>query len=208
MYSNTAGNRVIEVQNSTGQVIQSGTFNIPTGESVVNVNFNIPQGVDLRITVNGTPNLWRNNGGVNYPYTITDTLSVTGSSAGTGFYYFFYDWEIEAGQSTCSSVRIPAEAVVESCSGLNYESMNQWINVFPNPAKQSVTVSMTATHSDDQARLTIIDVAGRELISEKLNLVTGNSYQKQIDISTYSRCIVYVRLTINNRDYYRKLVIL
>ena len=40
---------------------------------------------------------YRNNGGVSYPYDIGSLINITGSSAGTGgYYYFFYDIEVEA----------------------------------------------------------------------------------------------------------------
>ena len=41
--------------------------------------------------------LYRNNGGVSYPYDIGGLLNITGSSASTGgYYYFYYDIEVEA----------------------------------------------------------------------------------------------------------------
>ncbi|MBK9318783.1 MAG: hypothetical protein IPM91_08150 [Bacteroidetes bacterium] len=67
VYSNTAGARNVAVYTSTGQLVQSGSFQIPVGEYRIPLNFEIPVGADFRITINGTPNLWRNNNGVVYP---------------------------------------------------------------------------------------------------------------------------------------------
>ena len=61
------------------------------------LNFDVPFGNDFQLGVSA-PNsgLYRNNSGVNYPYNIGDMISVTGSSAGNDYYYFYYNIEVEA----------------------------------------------------------------------------------------------------------------
>lgn len=208
VYSNASGTRTIEIQNSTGQVLQSGVFSIPLGESVVNLNFPLPIGTDLRITVNGTPNLWRNNSGVSYPYTITDTLEVTGSSAGSGFYYFFYDWEVETGASTCASLKMPVEAKVNICTGINPESISSRINVYPNPVRQVVNISFVPAYDDDYAVIELLDLAGKVLRKERISLRAGKEFNDQLNVSQYTGQVILMKFTINNTVCYRRVMVL
>lgn len=55
VYSNAAGNRDIQLLDANSNVIQSGTFNIPVGESRVNLNFSVPTGTGFQLHVNGNP---------------------------------------------------------------------------------------------------------------------------------------------------------
>ena len=104
-----AGNRTIELRDANGTVLQSATINIPNGQSRINLNFQVSSGTDYQLGVasTSTPDLYRNNSGLNYPYTIANLVSIKQSNAGTplAYYYFFYDWEIET--PSCSSSRKP-----------------------------------------------------------------------------------------------------
>jgi PKD repeat protein len=109
-----AGNRTIELRDNTGAVLQSTTVNIPNGIARINLNFTINPGTDYELGLSGasTVDLYRNNTGVSYPYTLPGYGAVTSSSAGLNFYYFFYDWEVK--QPNCTSARVPAIATVNN----------------------------------------------------------------------------------------------
>ena len=98
VYANGAGNRTFYWANSGGTVQQQITINVPSGESRVNLNFNITPGTNHRLGVSSSsPNLFRNNSGVLYPYPIGSAGSVINSAAGTAYYYFCYDLEYSTG---------------------------------------------------------------------------------------------------------------
>ncbi|CAN5512425.1 hypothetical protein BH11BAC2_BH11BAC2_15760 [soil metagenome] len=104
VYASGAGNRTITLSNSSGTVLQSTTVNIPDGPSRITLNFNIPAGVNLELGATGGVNLYRNQSGAIFPYNINGLVSITGTNAGTpGYYYFFYDWEIQ--ELPCLSAR-------------------------------------------------------------------------------------------------------
>ncbi|MFB0924527.1 MAG: T9SS type A sorting domain-containing protein, partial [Vicingaceae bacterium] len=109
-----AGNRTIELRDNTGAVLQSTTVNIPNGIARINLNFMINPGTDYELGLSGasTVDLYRNNTGVSYPYTLPGYGAVTSSSAGLNFYYFFYDWEVK--EPNCTSARVPAIATVNN----------------------------------------------------------------------------------------------
>lgn len=107
--ASTTGNRTISLRNSAGIVIQSATVNIATtGVSRVTLNFDIPAGSSYQLAGPASPNLYRNNAGVSFPYDIPP-VSINGSSAGSSYYYFFYDWEV---QPYCTSARTTASVIV------------------------------------------------------------------------------------------------
>lgn len=105
-----AGNRTIELRNSVGTVLQSATVPVPAGQSRVTLNFNVPAGVDLQLGTAGLSNLYRNQAGGNYPYSLPGLISITGNSANNAaYYYFFYDWEVA---SFCAGSRVAVNAVI------------------------------------------------------------------------------------------------
>ncbi len=108
--ANGAGNRTIELRDNGGTVIQSTTVNIPNGPSTVTLNFNVPAGTGYEIT-SPNPDLYRNSDGASYPYTLANVCNITGSTAGNaGYYYFFYNWEIQT--APCQSGRVEVIAAV------------------------------------------------------------------------------------------------
>jgi len=136
VYAASAGNRTITLRSSSGSVLASKTVNIPSGESRVNLNFYIPVQNNLQLEGPANPNLYRNNAGTNYPYTIGNSIKITKSSATqnpTGYYYFFYDWEIEG--EKCTSNRLPVNIFI------NYDKpIPSFTNIFNN-----LTVSFNNT---------------------------------------------------------------
>ncbi|OYT12273.1 MAG: hypothetical protein B6I19_10035, partial [Bacteroidetes bacterium 4572_114] len=98
VYASGAGERTFYWANSSGTVQEQTVVNLPDGESRVTLNFNITTGTDHRLGVSSSsPNLYRNNSGVSYPYAIGALGSVVSSNAGTSYYYFCYDIEYSTG---------------------------------------------------------------------------------------------------------------
>ncbi|MEM6272067.1 MAG: S8 family serine peptidase [Bacteroidota bacterium] len=126
VYANSAGNRTIQLRDATNSTIYSTTVNVPNGQSRVNLNWAIPTGNSYVLRLNGNADLYRNNNGLNYPYTLPGVFSVTSSNASnpTGFYYFFYDWEVEYADA-CGRVPVAvtvgqyATSIVPSATQVN-----------------------------------------------------------------------------------------
>lgn len=116
VYADVAGNRTIELRNNGGTVLQTTTVNIPNGTQTVALNFTVSPGTDYQLGISNasTIDMYRNNGGVNYPYTLNGLASITKSSAnqngGLDHYYFFYDWKVK--EVDCLSARIAVTATV------------------------------------------------------------------------------------------------
>lgn len=115
VYAATSGNRTVELRNSVGTLINSAVINIPIGESTITLNFLLTPGTGYRLGWNGnSSNLYRNNSGASYPYTIPNLISVTGSSATQDYWYAYYNWLVEEQPVTCTSIRVPVTAAVNA----------------------------------------------------------------------------------------------
>jgi PKD repeat protein len=97
-----AGPREIRLQDGSGTVLQAVTVDIPSGESRIDLNIEVPAAGEYALAAGPNVNLFRDNAGVQYPFSIDGLVSITGSNAGqAGFYYYFYDWEVQ--ETPCRS---------------------------------------------------------------------------------------------------------
>ncbi|MEP7171807.1 MAG: PKD domain-containing protein, partial [Bacteroidota bacterium] len=138
VYAQGAGNRTITLNDAGGNTLQSATINIPNGMSVVSLNFPIPVGNNLELGCGGNVDLYRNQSGATYPYTIAGVISLTGNNVfDPGFYYYFYDWQIQG--PPCTSPRTP---------------VNVFVNASPTAAFTSSNVNETYTFTDNSVGAT------------------------------------------------------
>jgi photosystem II stability/assembly factor-like uncharacterized protein len=134
VYADGAGDRTVEIKNSTGTVVFSKTVTLPHGESRMQLDASLPAGTSYRIGINGNRNLYRNSSGPSYPYSISNLMSITSSTAAgveLDYYYFFYDWQVK--QEGCAVL-----TSIEELSG------NIWI--YPNPVKNQVNIEGEFKH--------------------------------------------------------------
>ncbi len=206
VYASGAGNRTITIWDEIGILVQGGIFDIPDGESRVNLNFTLPPGKNYSIRTSANPNLYRNNANVTFPYNMTDTLSITGTNQGAQYYYFFYDWEVELGGATCTSPQTPVTAYVEDCTGIddNWDLSNN-ISVYPNPSSGNFTLDIIMPGSGD-ALVKVTDLVGREIYSRQLLNLSGK-HTSAISLENVSRGIYMLDVKIGKKNYIRKLVV-
>ncbi len=112
IYAATAGTFTVQLLNSGGSLLNSTVATVPSGESRVTLNFPLTPGTAYRLARSGTFSLFRNNGGVSFPYTVAGFVTINNTSAGTNFYYFYYDWEVVDPVLMCYSDRASALATV------------------------------------------------------------------------------------------------
>ena len=121
VFASGAGNRTITLKQN-GLTLNSATINIPAGTSDVILNFDLPIGTSLELGCEGNVNLYRNQTGTTFPYTLNGLVTLTGTDAGSSFYYYFYNWEVQ--EAPCISARVPAVANVLAAplANFNYTS--------------------------------------------------------------------------------------
>lgn len=115
VYPGSTKDRTIELRDGSGTVLKTLTINLASGTDTVNLNWTINPGVSYQLgwAQGSNPDLYRNNGGAVYPYTLSGMVSVTGNSANAnGYWYAYYDWKVEDVPTICTSSRTPVTVTV------------------------------------------------------------------------------------------------
>lgn len=87
-----------ELRDSNGTIIDDTTLTVIPGKQKIDLNFDVPNASDMQLGIStDNSGLYRNASGANYPYNIGGMVSVVGSSASLpGYYYFYYNIEVES----------------------------------------------------------------------------------------------------------------
>ena len=173
VYATGAGAREIGLVNAAGTVTYvQGSFDIPDGESRVDLNFQVPGPgtYGLRI-MTGDPQLWRDGLGSNpvYPFALGTFGSITSSTVAgansTAYYYFFYDWEVAPIQVACESERVQVTVdlatSVEDLSGTGSR-----INAFPIPADRDLFIDIDGPLASEALEIAVVDNTGRRVLAK------------------------------------------
>ena len=103
IYTQTHCPITFELRDDNGNIIEDTTATVAPGGHRIYFDFNVPVGTDYQLGISGNnPGMYRNNDQtyVNYPYDFEGLISIHNSSVGAqgyaGYYYFFYDIEVEA----------------------------------------------------------------------------------------------------------------
>ena len=216
VYTDTQGERLIEVKDGSNNVVASALVNIPvenTNGTRIDLNFNLAPGVytigtnaDTNTANLGfaSPRLRRSNGnGVAYPYDLAGLVSITTSSEGSGLYYYFYDWEVQTGSITCESPMVPVTVTVYSDAG-NEELSGGGLSVFPNPSQGMIQIK--TSNSMSMATLSVMDITGKVVYAE--NAVTmAEGATKTVDLTHLASGMYVLKITEGAKVQNLRLVI-
>ncbi|MEO8085756.1 MAG: FG-GAP-like repeat-containing protein [Bacteroidota bacterium] len=213
VYTDMAGDREIQIFNSTGTLLHSLVVNIPVDSSVVTLNFALTPGTGLYITTNTTvnnsslgfasPELQRSSTGMVFPYTINNVISVTGSSS--GYYYYFYDWNVVLPATVCSSARIPVQAIMLAPDAVGNFTIENNFSVYPNPADENVTVSFNNIGTQ-KSTVEFVNTVGQVVSSASLENAAGN-FNQVFDISGLAKGVYTIHVISNDKTSYQQLII-
>ena len=128
VYSQSAGTKIIELRDKFGVTLISDTQTVVAGFNTLSLDYTIWPG-QYRLGVNGSSGMYRNNSGVNYNYGIPGILEIDNSSAGKGFYYFFYNWQVQLPADSCVSPRMPVVAEVSTLATIGFSGLSSTYNV-------------------------------------------------------------------------------
>lgn len=140
VYADGAGTRTIYLKSSLGQILASSEIYIEDGMQIVELNFDIPVGTNMRIGCESTANLYRGSVGIfenfDFPFSIGGIIELVRSNEvwwgdGTKYYAYFYDWNIKL--PDCYSERSPLNIFINEAAvaGFSYLS-NDYTVAFTN----------------------------------------------------------------------------
>lgn len=165
-----AGEIEVQLQNSSGAMLDSRVVLIESaGVQQIDLDFILPVGTDLRLaSVEMSSNfyLYRNNSGTSYPYN-NGSISIKTSNAGTGLYYFFYDWEIEAIKSARKEVIVTVEPTLSTIEANGLSDAT----VYPNPFKNAIHIKLPSQYNSIGVEL--YDISGRSIL--KVNTLNSEN---------------------------------
>ena len=183
VYTDYPGERQIELRNAADVVVESLLIDIPSGTTIIDLNFDVPAGTGYRLGTNDavnddtfgeiSPFLKRSNAGTDYPYNIDGLISITNSSFDESRFYYFYDWHVTGtGIFACPSERASVAVEVKVCSAIGDISSLNSFNVYPNPASTEFNVSLN-TEPAEELIITVTNVTGQQIFNKTISNANG-----------------------------------
>ena len=176
--SGASGTVIIDVIDSAGNIVQTGTFNV-TGAplaalvpQVLNLNFVVPAGTNYkmrprsRTVITGfafDPSANAPGGNYGYPFSIPGLVTLNASTL-TGhptntprldLYYYFYNWQVS---TKCESARTMVTATLDPVclSTVEIEGKDN-VRISPNPFTDVINIS----DARNLKSVTVLDASGR-----------------------------------------------
>ena len=197
------GVRTFQLFNGADEMLESATFDLVAGLQTVTLNFEVPvegTGYSLRCSEN---NLFRNNGGVDYPYAIGDMGSITSSFFGGTYYYYFYNWKVEKPSISCVTERTEVSVTL---SGVDDLTQVTNLEVFPNPTSEILNIRFSAESSESMI-IRLTDILGRTIQEKALkNLNIGDNLE-QLNVANLPKGVYNLQLNMGDKNAYRKVVV-
>jgi ASPIC and UnbV/Secretion system C-terminal sorting domain/FG-GAP-like repeat/Ig-like domain CHU_C associated len=215
VYADQAGLRTIELRTEAGDLLASFPIDVQVGKNDVPLNFQVSTPGQYRLLTNPdvnmatlgylSPRLYRSNQGVSYPYVQPDLMSITGSDLGSGFYYYFYDWQIAVIPIACPSERIPVIVSVGT-STTGEQQLFGRVEVSPNPSSGLFVLEME-TFESGMASVSVTDLSGQVVFGEKFEAMAHVAQRRSIDLTKLPAGMYFLKVTNGDRSGYAKLVV-
>ncbi|MBL7965148.1 MAG: T9SS type A sorting domain-containing protein [Flavobacteriales bacterium] len=204
VYAGSAGYRTIELVDAVGVLRASRSVNLPAGQSTVQLDLDVPPGNNYYLTVTGMTDLWRGSSGISYPYAIGTVATITGSSGGAGFYYYFYDWQVEVGGGTCASAMTPVVVDVQVCTGVEGGLSLRGFQVYPNPNTGVFTLELHLLR-DTRVDLTLMDAVGR-VVYVGSQAATAGHWRHPMHLEGLPAGIYHLNVDLEGRRFSKRVV--
>ena len=200
VYANTTASRTIFLADNTGKVIDSLVTSITSGTQSVTLNFHVPAGTGYTLGCSSNNSLWRETAGPTYPYTVAGVASITGSTAGSAYYYYCYNWQIQA--DPCISPRSVVTADI--ATGIIEKGLQISYNLFPNPNAGEFTLNISSLQNQN-VTVNVVDIKGKVVYSDVLNV--NGDFNKKFDFKGFSKGVYFMRIITNNEVHNEKIII-
>lgn len=197
------GTRTVQLVDENDQIIEQVQVDLVHGLQTIALNFNVPTGtgMSLRCPEN---NLFRNNGGISYPYSIGDDLGeITTSFYGDGYYYYFYNWQVETPSFACISPRVPVMVTIVNVDDIPEV---ETLRLFPNPAQTNLRLELNLVARAD-LQLQLFNALGQVVYQEALTSNALGLQTKDIDVSKLPAGVYQLQLRAGERTATYKVVV-
>ena len=197
--TDTPGERVIELYDNNDVLIDSESIILEEGTTVVNLNFELTPGTNYYLGTDGSvnqtsigsasPRLVRDFSQIPFPYPYNENgaIEITGTTFGSSYFFYYYDWQIELAPQVCTSDLVPVTVMVDTVTSIT-DNDNPF-TLAPNPAKDFIRVHGV----DGNATFRVLDASGR-VVS-----LMNNSNNGVISTSEYPSGIYFIQIVDNQK---------
>ncbi len=210
VYTDSIGPRIIDI-NDGSSFFYEHQQDIEAGETKLDLEIELPIGsytittnTDLNNQVFGqnSPYLWRSSEGILYPFEMPGIMSITNSTFGSDFFYYFYDWKVSTLDKYCTSEFVPATAVLDLGTATSDGGFNDRnIILSPNPTDGLTTLSVRTSGS---LKIILTNMDGSVLMNKTNYSEETGDYL--LDLSSYPSGIYFVKVIQEGKSFTRKVV--
>jgi hypothetical protein len=208
IYTDSVGLREIEISNGAG-LLWEKQVDLVAGANIVELDAALPAG-EYTITTdtdlnnaefgNNNPFLWRSSENVAFPYEVPGIISITTSTYGDEFYYYFYDWKVTAKPTVCKSLPEPVIAFFDM--GVGISGVNtQTLHLSPNPTTGEIFFTVP---TQGALSLAAYSIDGVRLMQEHLNAQADQ--QVTVDLSAFESGMYTIRVQQAGISYIARVV--
>ena len=210
------GERQIELRNAADVVLEYLLVDIPSGTTIIDLNFDVPAGTGYRLGTSDdvntetfgeiSPKLKRSSAGTNYPYTIDGLMSITNSSFDESRFYYFYDWHVTGtGTFTCQSDRAFIDVEVKVCSAIGDISSLNSFAVYPNPANTEFNIELN-TEPVKELSVTVSNITGQQIFNKIISNAAGE-INIPVNISEKASGVYMVKVVTDGNAVSKNIII-
>jgi Zn-dependent metalloprotease len=210
VYAESEGDVNVILLNKLNQIVGNKIQHVYPGLQTLNLNFNVEAGgYSLELyTNNSDVNLYRNTSSFNYPYTIsefisiTNSINITDSDPGSGYYNYFYDWKVK--KPHCRSPRVPVVAEVSTCVGI--DELNLEINMlsYYNNLTDNIIIKFN-NKLKGKYHLMIVNNLGQVFSNEILS-INEDEKTHTVDMKGKAKGIYFLSLRNEKGLYSNKII--
>jgi len=225
VYSDSYAVRTFVLKDESGTAVYQTNKSFGAGEQIVTLNWDITAGVNYSIKIDSNnPDLWGDNVGVNYPYTIPNVISITGCSAGADYYNSFYNWEIGY-LSSCTSEMAEVNAIINMMPNSSFTFNQNYNNIYFTGTQQNTTsylwdfddsntstevnpIHTYATVGDFIVSLTTTNYCGNNISTDTVHIIAVNIDDLSVEqINIYPNpATEYLNIISNNKINYVSII--
>jgi len=210
IFTDSAGTRTIDI-NDGQNFFYEYQIDLQPGANVVDLEIGLDIG-SYTITTNtamnneefgvNSPYLWRTENNLQYPYDIAGIVSITNSTYGDDYFYYFYNWKVSTQPKSCTTDLIPATAVLDLRTATNEPGLgDQVIQISPNPTEG---LSKLTIRSEGSSTIEVLGMDGTRFFVQKEMAMPENSFD--LDLSTYPSGIYLVKVIQNGKLFTQKVI--
>lgn len=94
--------------------------------------------------------------------------------------------------------------VVKNCTGIGQNDLLSAVRIFPNPVSGELTITIAGRESS--LGMTISEMSGKIVLSEKLSGITAD-FRKKVDMAGFAKGVYFIKLSTGNRTWSEKVIV-